>query len=693
MHDALDRLRWIAVLVLGYAVWLAVHATPVRAAAPEADADAVAKTDVQTVRRFALVVGANDGGGERVRLRFATSDADAMADVLRDLGDVRGGDLIELRDPTPARLESALRSIGRLLKLASQGGARTQFVFYYSGHSDESGLLLGETRVDYKTLRQRVQAVGADVRIAILDSCASGAFTRLKGGKRRAPFLASSATKVEGHAFLTSSSAHEAAQESDRVGGSYFTHFLSTGLRGAADVDGDRMVTLIEAYEFAFDETLERTETSRGGAQHAAYDIQLAGSGDLVLTDLRKTNATLTLGEDLGGRIYVRSAAGRLAAELYKPKNAGEVDLALEPGKYKVTVDDGDETRRGSIEVPRKGTATITSTQLSVVEREATVRRGDTPQTKPAEDPDALVEVPIDIGLLPSVSINADRTKPAKKPEHQVRNRFTASVLWGRAARVDGVALGMGASIVDREMHGVQGSFGASIVRGKLEGWQFSQGFNHAGSVHGAQTGIINHAKTVEKGAQLGILSMAGKVRGAQIGLVTYAEEADAAIGLLTITKKGNVHPEVYTSDVAAFNLGLRLPAKYTYTMINMGVHPFGRGESWLVGFGLGAHAPLTARFFLDVDVGGQVVLQGLRVDRDPAGLGQLRLMFGWSAFERLSLFGGPTLSVFGQEQSIEPAVVRDDAARPGYQFVAADIREPNYRIRVWPGFVAGLRF
>ena len=689
MHESLDRLRWIALLVLGYVVWFAVHAS----AAHAQDPDEPATVEVTNVRRFALVVGANDGGSERVRLRFATSDADAMAKVLRDLGGVHRGDLIELRDPTPSELESALRSIGRLLRLASQDGSRTQFIFYYSGHSDDQGLLLGETRVDYKTLRERVQAVGADVRIAILDSCASGAFTRLKGGKRRAPFLAASAATVEGHAFLTSSSADEAAQESDRVGGSYFTHFFSTGLRGAADVDGDRMVTLIEAYEFAFDETLERTETSRGGAQHAAYDIQLAGSGDLVLTDLRKTNATLVLAEDLGGRIYVRSAAGRLTAELYKPRDAGEIDLALEPGNYQVTVDDGTKTRRGSVVVPRKGSATIDASQLKVVAREATVRRGDTPPTKPAEDPDALVEVPIDVGLLPSVSINADRTKPVKKPEYQVRNRFTVSLLWGRAARVDGVALGMGASIVDKEMHGVQGSFGASIVRGRLEGWQFSQVFNHVGSLHGAQTGFLNNAKTVEKGAQLGIVSVGGKVNGAQFGLVTYAEEANAAIGLLTITKKGNVHPEVYTSDVAAFNLGLRLPAKYTYTMINMGVHPFGRGESWLFGFGLGGHAPLTKRLFLDVDLGGQVVLQGLKVNRDPAGLAQVRLMFGWSFFDRLSLFGGPTLSVFGQNVDPDPLVVRDDAARPGYQFVAADIQKTDYRIRVWPGFVAGLRF
>ena len=44
----------------------------------------------------------------------------------------------------------------------------------------------------------------------------------------------------------------EAAQESDRICASYFTHYLVSGFRGAADLSGDGKVTLNEAYQFAF---------------------------------------------------------------------------------------------------------------------------------------------------------------------------------------------------------------------------------------------------------------------------------------------------------------------------------------------------------------------------------------------------------------------------------------------------------
>jgi hypothetical protein len=680
MNDPPDRLRWLLLLLLAYALVMITRSAVAHAGEPE--------VTVPAVRRFALVVGANDGGSDRVRLRFATSDAEAVGTVMRDLGGVRSEDLTVLRDPSPAELEAALRRIASSLRAAAEDGTRTQFLFYYSGHSDERGLLLGGDRVEYKPLRTRVQAVPADVRIAILDSCASGAFTRLKGGTRRAPFLAGSATKVEGHAFLTSSSADEAAQESDRVGGSFFTHFLASGLRGAADVDGDRLVTLIEAYEFAFDETLARTEASRGGAQHAAYDIQLAGSGDLVMTDLRKTSATLTLKDDLGGRVYVRESGGKLAAELYKPRGSGAVDLALEDGRYQITVDDGDLRYRADVDLPRKGRAKLGAADLRIVVSEPIVMRGG--------DDDELLEVPFDIGLVPPASIAGGRARRAGRPRARVASRASFGFLWNRTARIDGITLGGGASFVDEELHGVQGSLGVAITRGRVEGWQFGQMWNHAGKLFGAQTGLVNSAREVDKGAQLGLVNVGGRVRGAQVGVITWADDADAALGLLTLTRKGNVHPELSTSDVAGINLALRFPARYTYSMFTMGVHPAGRGQSWLVGFGLGAHAPFHGRFFLDVDVVGPVVLQKLKVSREPAGLAQLRLMFGWQPLERLAIFGGPTLSVLAHDDdtTAQAAVPFDDQVqRPGYGWVVADIHKPHVRLRIWPGFVAGVRF
>jgi hypothetical protein len=292
------------------------------------------------VRRLALVVGANRGGYDRPELKFAVSDAQRFAAVLRDLGGVAADDCLVLEQPSLHDLERAFDRLQRETQETRRGRngsdrSRIELVFYYSGHADEKGLLLGEDRYSYRTLRERLDSVPAEVRIAVLDACASGAFTRLKGGKQREPFLTDASAEMQGHAFLTSNTADEVAQESERINGSYFTYYLVSGLRGAADVSGEGKVTLNEAYGFAFSETLGDTVSSRGGAQHPAYDINLSGTGDVVITDLRETSASLVLAESLDGRFFIKDHHGALVVELYKP-HGRRVEIALPPGAYKV---------------------------------------------------------------------------------------------------------------------------------------------------------------------------------------------------------------------------------------------------------------------------------------------------------------------------------------------------------------------
>jgi hypothetical protein len=295
-----------------------------------------------TVRRFALVTAANNGGPDRPALQYALSDAERFARVIEELGGVGPADAVVLKQPTLKELEGALDRLRARVMHAREtgGGGRTELVFYYSGHADDKGLLLGEDRYSYRTLRDRLDDVPADVRIAVLDACASGAITRLKGGRARPPFLVDESAEMHGHAFLTSSAESEAAQESDRIRASYFTYYLVSGLRGAADVTGEGKVTLNEAYQFAFNETLGRTAETRGGAQHPSYDINLSGTGEVVMTDLRQTTATLVLGEQLDGRFFVRNARDELVVELFKPLGR-RVELGVEPGRYEVRVERG----------------------------------------------------------------------------------------------------------------------------------------------------------------------------------------------------------------------------------------------------------------------------------------------------------------------------------------------------------------
>ena len=499
------------------------------AAAPARAAGSAASIDPSSgvrLRRFALMAGFNDGGPTRPRLRYAASDAQAMSRVLESLGGIAAEDVVSVSDASRAALLAGFDRLVRLVTAGKQPGVRREVVVYYSGHSDEEGLLIGADRVSYDELRARIQMVPAEVRLAILDSCASGAFTRRKGGVRRAPFLLDSSADTKGHAYLTSSAINEVAQESDRIGASFFTHYLVSGLRGAADINRDRRVTLQEAFQFAAQETLARTEKTRGGPQHAAYEFDLVGTSELVVTDVRTTQATLALAPELAGRIGVRDAAGNLVVELRKVGGHG-IELGLEAGPYVVTMDGGGAT-------PFEASVTLALGQRAELERlafhpgrplEVVATRGDgsvgsTPATMPGVSAAApapgsagapLRSTPVHLGLVPmpgdgEVDVHA----------------LSFSLIADRVGALSsGLQLSLGANIVDRSMRGTQLTIGANILRGPGRGAQIAAGANYAADTfHGAQLADGANVTMGEfSGAQLaaGANWVEGGARGAQL--------------------------------------------------------------------------------------------------------------------------------------------------------------------------------
>ncbi|MBN1838325.1 MAG: caspase family protein [Spirochaetales bacterium] len=438
------------------------------------------------LRRFAIFVGSNSGGSDRVTLRYAEDDALGMASVLQELGGVVPGDSLLLLGPNSGELGAGFRAMGERIREAQGSARRTEFLLYYSGHSDEQGILLGEERFSYRELKSSIDDVGADVNIAILDSCSSGAFTRLKGGTRQPPFLLDESSEMKGHAFLTSSSADEAAQESDRIEGSFFTHYLIAGMRGAADSTRDGQISLNEAYAYAFSETLARTESTAGGPQHPSYNIQLTGTGDLTVTDLRVASSGLWIQEDVGGRLFVRDQQGRLVVELRKDPSV-PVLLALPAGEYLLRMerDGGMYESFVRLRVGRK--EAIDSQDFVPLRTERATSRGPIPswsheepfrmdeeelaarQGTPPEDQEPPVLVPFSLGLLPFV--------PPSGPERAI-HQVSLNLLLGSTYEVRGLELGAVINVNRHRMAGYQGAGVGNILEGDLVGVQQAGVFN-----------------------------------------------------------------------------------------------------------------------------------------------------------------------------------------------------------------------
>jgi hypothetical protein len=290
--------------------------------------------------RYAVLAANNQGWAGEAPLRFAHEDARRLASTLSELGDFPRRNVRVVTSATPRDIEVAVRAMAARMRLrSSKSGGRHLFFFFFSGHADETALHPGRHALAYTRLKALLSGVPAEVRIGVLDSCKSGALTRLKGAQPGPSFdvrvSRGASGRVVGDVFISSAAVTENAQESARLRGSFFTSFVNSGLRGAADGDRDGKVTLGELYAFAYRMTVGRTSATRAGAQHPAHRIDLRGRGEVVLTHPGRARCCLLF--DAGSRrryLILRDADEAMVAEVTGSTRPGRIGVAA--GRYKV---------------------------------------------------------------------------------------------------------------------------------------------------------------------------------------------------------------------------------------------------------------------------------------------------------------------------------------------------------------------
>jgi hypothetical protein len=634
-----------------------------------------------------------------------------------------------------------------MLSLARSQGRRSEVIVYYSGHADERGLRPHGDLIAWADLRRMIGDLDAEVKIAVVDACESGALLRGKGGVHQPGFLRDEANLVRGEAYLVSSSADEASQESDRLAASFFTHHLVAALRGAADADHDRRVTLEEAYDYAYAETVRGTESSWVGAQHPNYDIALQGRGDVVLTDLRSRDSVIRFDEALDGLVSIRDAKGGLVAEVRKTVGT-PMSYTVPAGHYVVRLRARSAQYRAEVDVTASAPASVSVAELKDEGPLALNRlRGAARPRRRDQDGASSHTVPFVFELAP-------RFGTAGFASHVGVRGLALDVLGSELDSLIGGSIGA-VSVLHGDLTGASLEALASVVGGEVHGVQLGT-VNAAGSVDGAQLGLVNYAGDQAFGAQIGVanwvrgrqrgiqwaglfnvvegrsadgqlgsqiatfynraaqgqkgvqfalvnssdrltgwqwglVNVGGTVRGLQLGLVNIAARVDhgEAIGVLNIIGNGYHTFEVWTDDVSPLSIGFKTGGEHLYSLFAFGFDPSGEQSHFTYGLGLGGHIPVK-RFSMDIDV----LASALEGDAKaiftalPHGVSvRPRLSLGIDLSANLTLFGGAEAQV----------IMRWDrssvGAPPAESFVpSATVDSAIGPIRVGGGYLAGLR-
>ena len=330
------------------------------------------------IDRYAVVVGANLGAADEQQLRFAEADATRVSELLVELAGVRAENQIVLRGKSADPVRRALIATNERIRIGQRAELEAMLLVYYSGHGDADALHLGDSRFDLRELEALVRGSPAQIRILVIDACRSGSLTRVKGGVQAPPIALSRVDELagEGVIVLTASTAGEDAQESDQLTGSFFTHYLLTALRGAADDNNDQHVTVAEAFRYTREHTVLASSRTLGGTQHPTFHFDLRGRADVVLAELgrNKERGQLAL-PDGATWLILRGDGTSVIGEIVA--GARRRTLSLPPGRYVVRGRDRDGLLEGAVRVDASAVTPVDPRRLERTSYARLTRKGD----------------------------------------------------------------------------------------------------------------------------------------------------------------------------------------------------------------------------------------------------------------------------------------------------------------------------
>jgi hypothetical protein len=145
----------------------------------------------------------------------------------------------------------------------SQAGKDDIIIFYFSGHGAEGAFITSEFDKDdikdykgilwHEELQSVFQQSSAKYKYLIADACHAGSFTkasRQSGTQSRGAFYQAFEQSKGGFVLLLSCMGDELSLETRGVRQGIFSHYLLRGLKGESDSNKDKIVSVVELFEY-----------------------------------------------------------------------------------------------------------------------------------------------------------------------------------------------------------------------------------------------------------------------------------------------------------------------------------------------------------------------------------------------------------------------------------------------------------
>lgn len=222
--------------------------------------------EITAQKTYALLTGVSNYGIESANLQNTTKDVKQLKKVLDNQGMVVT--TLTSSNATISNIEKKLNAIIRLAK------PEDKIIFFFSGHGDAGNILTyGPETFCYSDLMKMLGKAKTKEVFCFIDACMSGSITQTEYDW---------ADTYKGITFMMSSRADEYSVENNWIGHGYYTQALLKGLRGKADKNGDRQISLMELFRYVYNDVTARTQ-NYVNVQHPVL-IGPSSSHDTIIT-------------------------------------------------------------------------------------------------------------------------------------------------------------------------------------------------------------------------------------------------------------------------------------------------------------------------------------------------------------------------------------------------------------------------
>lgn len=187
-------------------------------------------------RTFVLVTGVSSYENADANLSQTTKDAKSFKRVM----ETQTKD-ITLLTSKYANHDNIMEKLRAICNRAQKGD---RIIFFFSGHGYDGGICAYDRAITYDELIGALSSSNASEKICFIDACHAGSMANVGSTS-----WTSDATD-NNMIFFVSSRSDEYSMENPYLGAGLFTKSLIKGLRGKADDNGDKRVTVLELFKY-----------------------------------------------------------------------------------------------------------------------------------------------------------------------------------------------------------------------------------------------------------------------------------------------------------------------------------------------------------------------------------------------------------------------------------------------------------